>query len=344
MNRFIIRVIIFIFGFLLLLYCVTKVLWLAPTPITNFYDEPNNSLDVVYLGSSNAYAHFNTVLAYDLYGYTTGLFSTDSQPFSLIKYGLMETQKYQKPTVTVIDIAKVSEKISTFSSEEIRKTTDSMRFSRNRINAINDVLSYKTEVGKNEYLNYYFSFFMYHNVWKDPTKQTILGNNALYKGYLFNEYTSKIEPQNTYKWDQNVLDLNKENKQILISLIDYIKLNDLNVIFVVPVRKYDSDVNKQINDAIRIIKDNNLNVINFNDLEDFNTIDFSTDLYNSAHINVYGATKYTLFFSKYLKDNYELENHKNNRRYDSWNKEYERFKNNFKKITNKNFDNYLLGL
>ena len=65
-------------------------------------------------------------------------------------------------------------------------------------------------------------------------------------------------------------------------------------------------------------------------------------LLNFAHLNVYGATKYTLWFSKYLKENYELPNHKNDVNYSSWSSEYDRFKDNFKKITDKDFNEILL--
>ena len=94
---------------------------------------------------------------------------------------------------------------------------------------------------------------------------------------------------------------------------------------------------EKMNDAIRIIKDNGFEVINFNALEDFKYIDFNTDLYNENHINIYGSTKYTLYFAKYLKERYNLPNHKEDKNYNSWNKEYERFKIDFNKLTNKNF-------
>ena len=41
-------------------------------------------------------------------------------------------------------------------------------------------------------------------------------------------------------------------------------------------------------------------------------------------------------------ENYNLEDHHYDSKYKSWEKEYERFKQDFKKITNKNFDDILL--
>ena len=90
-----------------------------------------------------------------------------------------------------------------------------------------------------------------------------------------------------------------------------------------------------------ILKKEGFNVINFNTLEDFNNIDYNTDFYNKAHVNIYGSTKYTLYLSKYLNDNYNLESHKNNQLYKSWDEEYNRFKANFNSLVNKDFDTFL---
>ena len=342
MNKNIKKSIVFLIIFLILLYCATKVLWIPKNSVAYFYDEPKNSLDIIYIGSSNAYAHFNTVLAYNLYGYTTALLSTDSQPLVLAKYLINESKKYQQPSLYIIDLAKSSNLLDSYTGEELRNTIDAMKFSKNRIDAINETLSYKKDISKNEYINYYFSFLMYHNRYK-----SIYGNlfkySTLYKGHLLIKATTIIQPQDEYIWNENTMKLEEENNTILYSLINYIKDENINVLFVVPKRYYETEENEKMNQVIKILQENKLTVINFNTLEDFNNmIDFNTDFYNARHLNVYGATKYTLYFAKYLKENYQLQDHREDEKYSSWDTEYERFKKDFNKLTNKNFDDLLL--
>lgn len=343
MKNNVIKVIMFILIFCILLYIILfRILWLTPNSITYFYNEPKDSLDVVYIGSSNAWNHFNTVLAYDLYGYKTWHLSTGSQPFTLIKYLIQESEKYQDPSLYVIDITKLADDLDSFTGEQIRNVTDAMKFSKNRINAINEALSYKKNINREEYINYYFSFLMYHNSWKKIHKSNIIGNKDLYKSYLFNDTSVVVKPQNTYFWKDDIEELPEENRQILISLINYIKNNNINVLFVIPNRCFDEKINERLNDAVSIIEKYNLDVINCNKIEELNNnIDFSTDLMDVAHLNVYGATKYTLYFSKYLKENYKLPNHKKEDSDTIWNSEYERFKKDYKRITNKNFEQLL---
>ncbi len=341
MNKNIKKSIVFLLIFFILLYCATKALWLPKTALSYFYKEPKNSLDIVYIGSSNAYVHFNTVLAYNLYGYTTGFLSTDTQPISLAKYMIEESEKYQKPSLYIIDLAKAVDELNTYSGEDIRKTIDSMKFSKNRIDAINETLKYKKDISKDEYINYYFSFLMYHNAWKN-IYWNLLSYSRLYKGYLFSPRTNNIiESQTRYKWNKKIDEISKETQEIITDLINYIKSKKIDVLFVVPVRTYAEEINSKLNFVVKFIEKNDLKVINFNTLDDFDNIDFTTDFYNDAHLNIYGSTKYTLYFAKYLKENYELPDHRNDKRYNSWNAEYERFKKDFNETTNKNFDDLL---
>ncbi len=336
------KIVVFLLIFCIIFYYVYKILWNAPTPITYFYKEPTNSLDVIYIGSSNAYAQFNSVLAYNKYGYTTGLLSADSQPFVLTKYLIEEAKKYQKTYVYVIDLAKSVDSIDSLNEYSLRKTIDSMKFSKNRIEAINELLKYRSGINKKEYVNYYFSFLFYHNKWKSPTKLNIIRDASLYKGYLFDDMTASVENVTDYHYNQETMELEEESKQILEDLIEYVKANNINVLFVVPIRSYYKENSKRLNTVINILQENDLKVLNFNVLDDFNNIDFSNDFYNDSHLNVYGATKYTLYFSKYLKDNYNLPDHRGDVKYESWDKEYERFKTDYKKITNKEFDELLM--
>ena len=341
MKKTIIKIAIFLFVFCILFYYVSNVLWINKQPIAYFYKEPKNSLDVVYVGASNVYQQFNASLAYYLYGYKTGILSSSEQPFPTIEYLIKESEKYQSPELYVIDITRVIDDLSNLKEGAIRKTTDFMKFSKNRIDAINKLLK-NIGTKKSEYINYYFSFLMYHNRYK-----SIYGNlikyNTLYKGYLFVKDTTIIQPQDEYIWNKNMTELEEENNIILYSLIDYIKDKNINVLFIVPKRYYETKENEKINQIIKILQENKLTVINFNTLEDFNNIiDFNTDFYNARHLNVYGATKYTLYFAKYLKENYQLQDHREDEKYSSWSTEYERFKKDFNKLTNKNFDELLL--
>ena len=109
----------------------------------------------------------------------------------------------------------------------------------------------------------------------------------------------------------------------------------------IPKRTFSVESQQKLNYATSIIKENGLEIINSNTLEDLDIIDFKQDLYNPYHINVVGATKNTLYFAKYFKEKYGLEDHRDTNTDSSWNTEYERFEKVYNILTKQNFDDML---
>ncbi len=341
MKNFI-KSIIFITIFVIIFIYVFKVFWLHDEIFVSlsFYDEPKNSADIVYIGSSTGYSYFNPLIAYQMYGFATDLFSTGSQPFCAVKHIIEETKKYQSPSLYIIDLATAIEEKDWYSEGDIRRTTDSMKFSKTRIETINEILDYKG-ISKKERYKFYFSHFLYHNSWKDISEKNFREYPNLYKGFMLYDNTVKKYPHKNFIWDQNIVkSLGNEEDKILKDLIDYIKENRINVIFTIPARDISSEAVAKFNYITNIINESGLKVINFNTLEDFG-VDYNTDFYNSPHVNTYGATKYTLYFSKYLKNNYNFPDHRGDELYSSWNEEYEKFKVQFENLSGDNFDGIL---
>lgn len=325
--------VIFIAIFLILFYYVNKVLSLTPGPIKNFYKEPKNSIDVVYVGSSNAFAHFNTVLAYEEFGFTTGMIASNGQPFQALKHLVEESRKTQKPKVFVIDMANLYY-TKEFHEGAIREVNDSLRFSKNKLSLTKELLK-QSDIKEKEYVDYYFNFFKYHSSWKYVNYNNF-NQTYLYKGYLFQDSTTKILPQENYSWNYDIIPMNKTQKRIVNDLIKYVKKNNLEVIFTIPIRNYTPELMGNLNDLTKVLEEKQLKIINFNTINEIG-IDYSHDLYNTSHINVWGATKYTRYFANYLKQNYDLPDHRNDKNYETWHKEYERFTGDYKKIINEEF-------
>ena len=336
----VIKLILFIIIFCIIWILTFDILWLDKTPIMEFYKEKENTLDIAYIGASNAYSHFNTTLAYKKYGYTTAMFATDAVPFISTKYMIKEIEKYQNPSLYIIEINRVPTRVPDERDKNfegtIRKVSDSFKFSRNRIELINDLIDYARKSIENDSgsgsrkLNYYFSFLMYHNKWKEINKNSF-ESDKLFKGYVFSELQNKVYKTEKREWSNDTLVIPEYNYNVLIDLLEFVKKEKLNVLFVVPYKTYNIDEMKKLNYVTNIIDEYNYEVINFNTLKNLN-----------INFNVYGATKYTLYFSKYLKEKYNLPDHRNDKEYSSWDNEYEKFKSKFKELNNKNFDDLLI--
>ena len=334
------KIILFTLIFIIIWNYVFSILRIDKNNISDFYLEEDNSLDIIYIGGSNVEQYFNSMLAYHLYGFTTSLLSTSAQPFTATQSLIEETQKTQNPKLYIIDLARSQYDYPAESDDAwIREVVDEMPISVNKIKTINKVLKYGN-ISKNEYINYYFSFLKYHNKWKNITVDDFQHLWTL-KGYAMWDKTVQTQKQERQKWNDEKTSLFKPNMKVLLELINYIKLNNLNTLFIVPIiNSLSSTEQMRFNEAISILEQNNIKVINFNTNEQL-YIDYATDFYESSHLNVYGSTKYTIYFAKYLKENYNFQDHRNDPRYYSWDEEYENFKYFFNYLTNEDFEKIL---
>ena len=334
---------IFIIIFCVLFNLIMRILWILPTPISEFYKERNDTMDIMYIGSSNVYMHFNSTLAYDKYGFTTGIFALGAIPFMTSKYMIEETLKYQNPKLFIIDLSTVAtDSKIVFTENNVRNVTNSFKKSNNRINLLNEMQNKLKEnkIKTDEKYTFYYPFLLYHNSWKSLNQEKFTKSNNYFKGYYLSNEQIKNISYSDLKWDNDVEELQKYNSKVLIDTLNYLKEKNLNVIFTVPIRNYDLHDKRKINRAIEIIESYGYDVINFNNIET-KIVNFKTDLFNWGHLNVYGATKFTLYFSKYLKENYDLPDHRNDKKYLSWNNEYDRFKKLYKELTKNDFDDLL---
>ena len=349
MKKFL-KSILFLIIFAIIWNHVFSVLWLTENSAFPFFTEPKDTIDVSYVGSSNAYVHFNTVMAFHEYGFTVGMLSSGNQPVTTIKYLIKESEKRQNPTLYIIDLMKFAFDFSIYNEGDIRNSLDAIPFSKNKLDAIDYTLKYidvlkndPSSTSGNDKFNYYFSFLKYHNSWKELSQSNYEGDYRLYKSFYLSKGTTKSVKYEHTSWSEERKDLADGMQEVFEDLISYIQEENLNVLFVIPVQPYiqqEENVPERFNTMVDYVTEKGFKVINFNKVDDLG-IDYSHDFHNQAHLNVYGSTKYTLWLSNYLKDNYELKDHRGDQLYRSWENEYELFCRDFNTYTNQNYTDLL---
>ena len=82
---------------------------------------------------------------------------------------------------------------------------------------------------------------------------------------------------------------------------------------------------KRLNEAVDIVRDRGYTVLNFNTEEMINEvgIDWDKDFFNANHTNVAGAEKFSLYLADYIKEHYDIEDHRGDPEYKSWEESYE---------------------
>lgn len=308
-----------------------------------FYDEKENSLDGIYIGSSSAYRFWIPPYAYEYTGMAISNLGTGSQPVVLQKYIIEEALKTQPDMkVVIIDIRSMLNDDKRLKEADIRRVTDSFhvfdsffRLSRNRTGAIDASLEYfRSQDADIDYTRkyYYFSFLKYHNRWQsDITLRDLTGLDFKnrFKGFVFTSTGSlsvKILKEPSYT-DKKADEIKESKRRVLEDLLDYCSSLDQKVIFVSSPYRIPADEQEQLNACADLIGEAGFTFLNFNQKEQMEELelDWSSDFMDRKHVNVYGAMKYTDYLMEYLDEELNLEDHREESGYQSWRKSVRRF-------------------
>jgi len=118
------------------------------------------------------------------------------------------------------------------------------------------------------------------------------------------------------KYDKDLYKaLDPISERSLYELIDYIKENDLNVLFVDTPQSNNKKKMGRSNTVYKILEKEGMPYLHHFTEDSENglsiDLDFKSEFYNSSHVNYIGAVKYTKILAEYLDENYDLTDRRN---------------------------------
>lgn len=333
-RRKILRAAVFVLGLLIILRSVAYIVRMGGDTkkrFAGFYAEPQDSIDVVMLGSSAVSESLIPAYMWDKYGFTSYPLSSNSQCPGVLKYLIKESLKYQTPKLFVVEMRTFVTSYEDQLKDEghIREVVDNMRYSINRINAINAL----TEEFDDK-LSFYFDIFKYHSnvgLLCSPSEWKMFNysvDNDM-KGYELKngvmKYREKEENRasDAYCYDQKPIPVKQE--EVLRDLLAYAKENELQMLFVVTPRDHDEEYEGNICYMKEIVNGYGFDLIDVN--EDFEKaqFDYRFDMDDGAHTNLWGAVKTSDYVGKYIKEHCLGELNHKQRITDEWNDAYRYF-------------------
>lgn len=290
--------------------------------VKDFYKEKKNSVDAVYIGSSNALAYWNAMLAWEEYGIVVPNFACNGMPVPCMQYFLEEAHRAQPDAVYVMNL-------NTLGNENIPNEYKHQRifmyapFSINKVEGIfrfNDFF----DVGKSNLAEYFAPVIRFHSNWNNVTEKDFQLESNGFRGsdvedyYLLNrkDYTKK------YKMHDEFTELDNDLENSVHNLLDYCDEEKLKVLFVTVPQARTKNLVGKYNSVNKIISDrgyDTLNLLNDEKIHKEMNFDVSKDFYNNNHTNVYGSRKVTYYISEYLIEKYGFENKRDNENYSDWN-------------------------
>lgn len=319
----------------------------------DFYSQPDNSIDVLFIGQSTNLYSFLPIELWRMYGFTSYQLSSAEQEMATSYYLLEECLEHQNPKSVVLEISSLfyndyNERTSRGNNNY--KIIKNIRNIRNRWKAF-----IATKPNDHTYVEWISSLYRFHSRWSNISEQNFKAGEIdypqYYKGGLINAsqskwwgeksgnevfaITSDAYRQNFYDNTDRDTELylqNKYNPAIDEEAKFYFELiksrcNQQNIELICV--KGPSAVGwseKTQTTAKDYLFERNLELVDLNYGTYKVDIDWDSDTVDCGyHVNYFGALKCTEFIGKYLSDKLQLADHRGNEDYREWDELYSEY-------------------
>lgn len=313
--------------------------------ITKAYiGERKDSIDVLLIGNSNLYRGFSPIDCWLKYGIAScdsgkpwqsprGAYDVirDSMIFQDPKIVVLETDMFfsaHKVDVKKAVInkgktleSKIDEGFDNF-DEKLGAKVD-YYFPRVIKSGFTENIL-KLDAGLETSISYYFPLIRYHDRWNKLTRIDFLNLKANYrftgKGFISSVKRKPYRGRPDYMsvHPDKPLEMSDTASEYLNRIVDLCRKNHITLVLLsIPSPNSWSDPK---HDAVmKFAAQNDLKFVDFNKQAADLRINWRKDfLDGGTHLNLYGARKVTNHFGKYLKENFELPDHRGEPAYDSW--------------------------
>ncbi len=304
--KIILRIALFLVLFCFVFYLVDTTLQFkyddGITPMEDFYSYPEDSIDVIMLGSSHLGVNVDTTILANQYGIASYKLWGATQPIWNAYYNLVEALKTQHPKVVVLEALGLAHDTEYYGSANAVKNTFGLRWSRNKVDAI------QASFEPDEMMDALFPLAQYHSRYAELEA----------KDFSYYFWDDPHSEHNTQNWDavcpmeepstsQKTLPLGDKQLKYLKKIIYLCEKNDIPlVVFTAPYTIPDEE-RARLNTANELLTEENIDQLDcLTNYKDYG-IDFSTDFGDTAgHLNSAGCAKLSSVLGEYLRSHYDL--------------------------------------
>lgn len=307
-----------------------------------FYETEENSVDVLFLGTSLMMMSVNPLRVYDDTGIVTYNRACSCQSPQIAYLTLEETLETQSPKVVVLAAgALIIPYDYEFREPFLRRGMDYKKFSWTKYEAAKDIS--KQSGGVQTVQSYFFPLLRYHARWGEVLVNGIDSFDYEYD-YLHGYYaTTKVVAQEDISGERMVsskaYEVDENTRYWYGRIIELCKENDIEVL---AVGNFDLRWTAKKHTVIEAYcEEMGIDFIDYNyePLKSQLGIDLEKDMYDLKHTNIRGSLKVTDSLSYYIRDKYNLAPSKTS---DNVKKQFEedisQFKADIAKYNKKGFD------
>ena len=287
-----------------------------------YYDEPDHSLDVVFVGSSHIMCGIYPMELYREYGIAAYDYTSSALVLPQAYYQVVEALRTQTPKVLVLDISGVAYNDTKVGSPEyVHVQLDNMKWSLNKIQAINDLIEEPSDR-----LEYYFPLLKFHTRWKELSSADFKPIVGYTKGAHVSEAVLADPDPYPIVPAEDTVPISPRPEEYLRKILDYCRGKGVPVLLINIPAIPNETAQGTYNAVYAIAEEYGVPYLNLLHHLDDMGFDYATDLKDTSHCNRSGAEKVTSYVGDYLKQHFELPDRREDPAYaPAWDAAYETY-------------------
>ena len=282
--------------------------------IEEYYKDESDH-DVVFIGDCEIYENFSPITLWEEYGITSYMRGSAQQLIWNSYYLLEDTLRYETPEVVVFNVLSV--KYNEPQSEAYnRMSIDGMEWSMSKVNNIKASM-----MEEENFVDYVFPLLRYHGRWAELTKddfEHIFSKDLVTHNGYYMRVDTKAQgefPDPTPLADYT---LGENAMSYLQKMADLCKEKGIELVLIKAPTEFPHWYDEWDAQIVDFAKENDVTYINYIPLQEEIGLDMSQDTYDAGlHLNTQGAEKMSLYFGKWLVENYNLTDHRGDETYDA---------------------------
>jgi len=294
-----------------------KSIWSTDYRVKQYQELPENSIDVLFLGSSNLMSGMNPLQLWEETGIQSYAYCSRAQTFPFAYGYLQDALRTQNPKCVVIDAYSVfcEKAVNGLSNTDFHFGLNMDSLS---VGAKSELIT--NYIYKKEWLSYYFPLFKNHNYyksWENPEDET----DEIFMGFCF---ADGIEYYETPQYTEHVVGMDEVDGIYLQKIIELCQAEGIDL-FVIKTPVVCSDEEHQKLNAVKQMCE--AYGARFYDMSmDASEwgFDFASDMRDNIHINLSGAKKATTRLGVILNEIYDFSDSDTRQYAGVWAAEHER--------------------
>lgn len=310
-----VKIIVFCIIFVILFSEVYRILSWKDTAgdyyssMDSFYQLEENTVDVLFLGSSHCYCSINNALLWDNYGISSFSLAISGQDLASTYYCFKEALKTQKPKVVCVEVYGVLYGGYGVVGNLYRNTLP-FKTSWNSYQAVNSMV-------EEDELSYFLKWPIVHTRYRELRAEDFNKELPIYLGYHAEFQTQHVGELVPYSGDE-VLPIDEELEGWINKIIELAEETDTEICFFMAPSTATSEEQKKYKYVEKMAIEREMPFLNFIELESQLGLDPAKDFIDGMHTNYYGAEKVTSYMGDFLWSHYELTDHYGDERYAVW--------------------------